>query len=109
MNNEFEEALQEYNSRVVSEEETEEQLLEQEKFMKEMGDTLDKEVSKDDLSLLDKRTKRKVLHLELLEKQNRELTDLQNSRASQNETDKLITKHAKQENELLSKQYGSVQ
>lgn len=106
MNNEFEEALKEYNSRIVSEEEIQQQLLEQEEFGKEMSHLIGKELSEDDLSHFDKRTKNKVLHLQLLEKQDRELINLQNNGASQIEVHKLRAKHAKQEDELLSKQFS---
>ena len=85
----------------ITAEEAEAQLKEQESFLSEMGHLLDSDTTEADLSHLDSRTRNKILHLELLEKQSRELIDLQNSGASYNREETLRLKHAKQEDEFI--------
>jgi len=87
----------------ITAEEVEAQLKEQESFLSEMGHLLDTKIAEADLSHLDSRTRNKILHLELLKKQSRELIDLQNSGASYNIEEALILKHAKQEDDFISK------
>lgn len=95
------------NEYIWTEEDEKQSLKDIESFKKEMTHLLDEEINEDDLSNVSKKTKTKILHLNFLEQQSRELIDLQNNGASESEIDKLIFDHSKKEDEFLCNLYSS--
>lgn len=93
------------NEYKFTEEDINKSIEENERFIEEYGHTLRNDSY--DISALDKDTQIKLAHIELKERHNREIVDLQNKNASRIEEENLLRLHKEEEAEFFKRQYST--